>query len=613
MIELHNAKIISNVMEYLEICDLDIVAKEYNQEGFTIKRNAEQYVISYRERSDLLKALGTIAIYKHEISNMSGRKTIEHLGYLVDTARNAVPTIDTLKKLMIRLAVFGYDRLYLYTEDVMEIENEPFYGHLRGRYSFDELKEIDSYASELGIEIVPCIQTLAHLNCMFKWPEYMQCNDTADILLIGDNRTYELIENVFSTISHCFKGKHVHIGMDEAYLVGRGKYMDIHGYEDRHALLKKHTEIILEIAQKYGFTTEIWSDMYFREAFGGGYYSATESISEEICNQIPNEIGLVYWDYFNRDEKVIDNMFQNHMKTENEITFAGGAWKWSGWNPSTRMSLVVGRKMLDACKRYDIPSVILTAWSDDGAEASIFSTLPSIILYSLYAYGEKTDDEVVDAILRKYCGISLQEYCEADLDFFADSSVAESYLFGTIPKILLYNDPLSGFYDGILHKYDLTKEINRCKISLKAIETNYCGHEEKMFGVLKLLCDVLELKWNLGLRIRDAYQKGDFSSMIQIADVDIPELINRILIFKEAFYYQWMSENKSNGYQTHDLRIGGLIERLKTVQTLIRAYLNQEINVISELEETLLPMDENASQDMLLWTTWKRIHSLYVI
>ena len=134
-----------------------------------------------------------------------------------------------------------------------------------------------------------------------------------------------------------------------------------------------------------------------------------------------------------------------------------------------------------------------------------------------------------------------------------------------------------------------------------------------MFGVLKLLCDVLELKWNLGLRIRDAYQKGDFSSMIQIADVDIPELINRILIFKEAFYYQWMSENKSNGYQTHDLRIGGLIERLKTVQTLIRAYLNQEINVISELEETLLPMDENASQDMLLWTTWKRIHSLYVI
>ena len=602
-----------DAQRYLKIDDLQIIAEKCDREGFVLRRANNQYMIHYSQTADLLKALGLISIHKEEITEIEEKKVIQHLGYLVDTARNAVPTLSTLKELMIRLATFGYDRLYLYTEDVMQIENEPFYGHMRGRYSYDELRQIDAYAAELGITVVPCIQTLAHLNCMFKWPEYMPCNDTADILLIGDPRTYELIENVFSTLRHCFTGRHVHIGLDEAYLVGRGKYMDKHGYENRYALLKRHIEIVMEIAAKYGFTTEIWSDMYFREAFDGGYYSATEGLSDEACAQIPKNVGLVYWDYFNRDERVIDNMFRNHIKTGNEVIFAGGAWKWSGWNPSNEMALVVGRKMLEACKKYDIQSVVLTAWSDDGAEASIFSTLPSIILYSQYAYGQSLSDESVDAVLKKQCGLSLAEYCVADLDFFAGSGREETYLFGTLPKILLYNDPLSGFYDGILQEYDLTHKIRDCRNSLDAILDKCCGPERKILEVLGPLCDVLEIKWDLGLRIRKAYREQNAHSLRTIAEKDIPELIGRLLILKSVFFEQWMGENKSNGFQTHDLRIGGLAERLSTISKLLISYLDGDIAEISELDEELLPMNEDAALDMLLWTTWKRIHSIYVM
>ena len=74
-----------------------------------------------------------------------------------------------------------------------------------------------------------------------------------------------------------------------------------------------------------------------------------------------------------------------------------------------------------------------------------------------------------------------------------------------------------------------------------------------------------------------------------------------------------MRENKSNGFGTHDLRIGGVVERLKTVQPLVNAYFNKEISEISELEENLIPEEENSALDMLLWTTWKRIHTLYVM
>ena len=429
----------------------------------------------------------------------------------------------------------------------MEIEGEPFFGHLRGRYSFDEMREIDRFAADHGIEVIPCIQTLAHLNCMFKWPEYASCNDTTDILLIDDERTYKLIENVFATLKKCFRTNHVHIGMDEAYLVGRGKYMDQHGYVNRFELLKHHIELVMNIADKYGFTTEIWSDMYFREAFDGGYHSATKKLSDEICEQIPKNVGFVYWDYWNRDEKVINNMFENHIKTGNEVIFAGGAWKWSGWSPSNRLALVVGRKMLDACTRYGVDNIVLTAWSDDGAEASIFSTLPSIVLYSQYAHGLPTDDESISKIIEEQIGISLDEYCLCDLDFFAKSGVKESYIFGTLAKVLLYNDPLSPFYDGVLKKYDITSEILECKSALEGIEAKCKGEESRMISILIRLCELLSIKWDLGLRIRGAYQNKDLTTLRSIADDDIPKLVKWIEEFNLAFYKAWMNENKTNG------------------------------------------------------------------
>ena len=40
----------------------------------------------------------------------------------------------------------------------------------------------------------PCIQTLAHLNQIFRHGEYRKVQDTGDILLVGEERTYELIE-----------------------------------------------------------------------------------------------------------------------------------------------------------------------------------------------------------------------------------------------------------------------------------------------------------------------------------------------------------------------------------------------------------------------------------
>ena len=63
-------------------------------------------------------------------------------GVMVDLSRNGVMKIDELKNYCSILKKFGYSSIYLYVEDTYEIEGEPYFGHLRGRYSKKELTEI---------------------------------------------------------------------------------------------------------------------------------------------------------------------------------------------------------------------------------------------------------------------------------------------------------------------------------------------------------------------------------------------------------------------------------------------------------------------------------------
>ena len=173
-------------------------------------------------------------------------KTDKLLGVMLDCSRDAVYTVETLKNYFRLLKKMGYNSVQLYTEDTYEIEGEPYFGYLRGRYSKSELKELNTYAEDMGIELIPCIQTLAHLGGITRWAEYRGITDTGDILLVGEERTYELIEHMFQTCAECFTSRRINIGMDEAHMVGLGAYLDKYGYQNRFDILLELSHIFMD-------------------------------------------------------------------------------------------------------------------------------------------------------------------------------------------------------------------------------------------------------------------------------------------------------------------------------------------------------------------------------
>lgn len=182
----------------------------------------------------------------------------KHDGVMLDCSRNGVLRPESIRMILRKMALMGLDTLMLYTEDTYEIKNRPYFGYLRGRYTTQELQELDAYAAALGIEMVPCIQTLAHLERALHWPQVdPDTRDTEDILMVDEPKTYAWIEDMITALRAAFRSRRIHIGMDEAWMLGLGNYRLRHGIEPAHRLMARHLEKVRDIARRHGFTPMI--------------------------------------------------------------------------------------------------------------------------------------------------------------------------------------------------------------------------------------------------------------------------------------------------------------------------------------------------------------------
>ena len=99
---------------------------------------------------------------------MENKVRFRHFGTMIDCSRNAVMSVPSVKRWIDLTSDLGYNTLMLYTEDTYEVDGHPYFGYMRGRYSQEELKEIDAYALSKGMELIPCIQTLGHFTALLN-------------------------------------------------------------------------------------------------------------------------------------------------------------------------------------------------------------------------------------------------------------------------------------------------------------------------------------------------------------------------------------------------------------------------------------------------------------
>lgn len=564
---------------------------------FEISLSGEGYRITYRRKNEFFRGLSRLSELKEgDVIKENGKFSM--LCYMADASRNAVPNMDGARKLIRLLAACGYDSMMLYTEDTYQLPGYPYFGRMRGAYSQEELKALDDYADSFGMELIPCIQTLAHLTTAIRWPDLWKFSDTSDILMVGDERTYEFIRACLTFCRDTFRSRRVNIGMDEAHMLGLGRYLKKNKYRPAPDIMTEHLAQVAEICDEVGLSPMMWSDMFFRMAFGGVYRVREGEVPPEVAAKIPENVTPIYWDYYSLDNQIFEHMLDCHNKFNRPTVFAGGAWKWSGFAPHNNFSLMSTELQLDSCSAYGVDSVIVTGWGDNGGEASQFSTLPTLIYFAerLYTGGTtRITVEELDRRCREVFGAGWE-----DLLLFDSPNTIPGTEVGKIThpvnpcKYLLFNDVLEGLYDrhmddGVAQYYSEAST----KLLAHADDERW-GY---IYRTLGSLCDVLSVKVDLGKRLTAAYLNGDKDTMRDIADNVLPLAVKKLDFFVDAFRTQWFAENKTFGFSTQEQRLGGLRARLLSASDRVRAYLDGKCERIEELEQPRLWADGRRDDD----------------
>ena len=558
----------------------------------------DENIVFYRNSADIFRA--ALRLKAGLICGDAGYfepDKFDGLSFFVDCSRNAVPTVATVEKIIRIAALLGYNSVMLYMEDVFETDGEPVFGYMRGRYSKAELKAMDAYAAETGIELIPAIQTLAHFEKLKRWyKEYDALFDCEDILTVGNERVYKLIENIFGTLSECFTSRRVHIGMDEAHMMGRGRYLDENGFKPVFDIFIPHLEKVTAIAERYGFSCIMWGDMFFSETRRAG--GKTLSIPKSVASRLPKNVSVSHWCYEAGGERYAER-YKAFEVFGDSVYMALSTHKCLDFLPMNRYAeheYDVAFSTLENCPF--MRNLINCAWSDNGGECSIFSALPAMTYFACKAYGLSFSD--AKKLFFALTDTEYDDFCKLEYANTMCGTVTDDY--ASPSKLFLYNDVLCGQFD-----CEITPEYRETFVKAKAAAESL---SDSKYGVLfrntAAYMDVLIPKLDMGLRVRSAYAEGDKAELKRIAD-EIPSVVSKTDKFLETLRERWFAENKPQGFEIQELRLGGVKERFSGVRKRLIDYACGKVFSIPELDEPILPdiyQGRNEKTGRLQWSSF---------
>ena len=527
-----------------------------------VSANSGSVSVYYTDRLSFYRNLFDYFAVGRTLRSPSGFKKI---GIMLDCARNGVPGVAFLKEFILAAVAAGYGYLGLYAEDCLEVEGEPYFGYMRGRYSVAEIKEIVSFADLFGFEIVPFVQTLAHMGLLFRhWdPYYRDARDFGDILLMDEPRVYQLIDRLFDTVSANFGKCRVNVGMDEAFMMTYGKYREIHGVCDPAEVFNRHAAKVTELAVKHGLRPEAWADMFTKHK---GKVS------------VPVNLTLRAWDYSFTDEKSYSDMIAECKVLTDKVAFGSGVHKWHGTAPMNEFSRYAYIPAVNAAKNK-CDDFLVTLWGDDGAECSHNSVWYSLLTIANEANTDKFSVSEQNKIAKAMFGADMPELLSLDLPNKVFEEEFDKPV--NVSKYLFYEDVFYGnadftASDGFVPYFEKAEEV-LSEIAEKSDVLREIYEEEAY------LCAVLKKKCGMRNKLRSAYKKGDKTELLKLAEslFEIKEAVSEFAFRTEN---RWLKENKAFGIEVMQIRLGGLINRLDFCARRVKNYVGGKVGRIEELE-----------------------------
>jgi hypothetical protein len=451
---------------------------------------------------------------------------------------------------------------------------------------------------------------------MLQWPRFLHLRDTSEVLLADAPETYVILRKMLAAAMKPFRTKKIHLGMDETHGLGHGRYHQLFGQynnKDPTRIFIDHLSKVNAICREMGLEPCIWSDMLFclnaRNNSLLGYYDSAQPPNKAV-EGIPDNVELVYWDYYHTSQQSYTDRINSHrLLSRRNPWMAAGSWTWSRFWTALPFTFATNKASMNACKqpKSGVKHVFLTIWGDEGNEMDVLSSLPAWSYYAEHGYEPKQEVDLIRlrASFDGICGGVFDDFVMASrLDDRSPEkqTVDDAIHFApNTSKWLMWEEPVLGFVSPTMEAcgVDLETHYTALAAYLQARLANttlllsspterstadaqvtqptndYPLNARLRFPVL--IAKTLALKSVLRKQMHDAYLARDFVKLSNLAGLQSDSRLARLrAALKELISYHrqmWMSTYEPFGWETLELRYGGLANRLETLHLRVGRFL----------------------------------------
>ncbi|MCH7871378.1 MAG: family 20 glycosylhydrolase [Planctomycetes bacterium] len=223
-------------------------------------------------------------------------------GLLYDVTRGKVPTLDTLKMLVDRLASLKINQLQLYIEHAFVFRFDPQICSAEQGLTPDDVGALDAYCRERFIDLVPALATPGHMGRILSMPKYRHLAEietttawermswpqrmrglTLDCM---NPEAHRLVERMWSDVLDAFSSPVVNLCGDEPWDLGRGKNRRRFTGNQRNEAYLNHIRRTHDLCARRGRRTQFWSDVVRNEAMP--------------VDRVPRTSTILHWGYDDR-------------------------------------------------------------------------------------------------------------------------------------------------------------------------------------------------------------------------------------------------------------------------------------------------------------------------
>ncbi|NCA99101.1 MAG: hypothetical protein EOM70_06970 [Clostridia bacterium] len=285
-------------------------------------------------------------------------------GVLIDIGRGKIPTLKNLYELIDLLAELKVNMVQLYMEGYsFAFQRYAEFFPDEAPITAEEIRLLDRYARDRFIDLVPCQNTLGHMEAWLSIPEFNTLAEAPEGLPLvpglppqvttldpTDPGSLDLVMNLLQELLPNFTSSWVNINFDEPIELGLGKNRDLPDGVSISRIFLDFLGQVLSIVRSHQKSGMIWSDFLFRHP--------------ELLYALPKDMIVLDWNYESRTP------FEPHARelAEHGIEFilCPGT---SSWNSLAGRTDNMKANILDAAEqalRYGARGLLVTDWGDYG-------------------------------------------------------------------------------------------------------------------------------------------------------------------------------------------------------------------------------------------------------